>query len=116
MLLEKLAEGVLRVQTPLGPRFVKPVFAERVYLLWLFRNFPTLPAIVLSPRQQRRIEGMCQKRGFVSHFGAGRPEGFAVLGTLEQRPPVDETSQTRAIAAGIHDAVSSFAVDAQRQS
>lgn len=116
MWLEKLAEGVLRVQTPLGPRFVKPVFAERVYLLWLFRNFPTLPASVLSRRQQRRIEGMCQKRGFVSHFGVGQREGFAVLGTLEQRPPADETSQARGIAEGIRDAVSSFAVDVQRQS
>jgi hypothetical protein len=116
MWLEKLAEGVLRVQTPLGPRFVKPVFAERVYLLWLFRNFSALPANVLSRKQQRRIEGMCQRRGFVSHLGVGQREGFAVLGTLEQRPPADETSPARGMTAGIGGAVSSFAVDAQRQS
>ena len=95
MLLEKLAEGVLRVQTPLGPRFVKPPFAQRVYLLWVFRNFHTLPANVLSRSQQQRIERMCQRHGFVSQFGPNQVEDFAVLGTLEQRPPVQETVAER---------------------
>jgi len=116
MLLEKLAEGVLRVQTPLGPRFVRPVFGERVYLLWLFRNFPALPANVLSRRQQRRIEGMCQKHGFISQFGASHGEEFAVLGTLEQRVPAQEAPVARDIAANIRSAVSSLTADAQQES
>jgi hypothetical protein len=116
MLLEKLAEGVLRVQTPLGPRFVKPVFIERVYLLWVFRNFPALPANVLSRSQQQRIERMCQRHGFVSQFGPKQAEDFALLGTLEQRPPAQETPWARAVPASISAAVSGFAADAQQQS
>jgi hypothetical protein len=41
MWLEKLSWGVLRVLTPLGPRYVKPSLAQRFYLLWIFRNFHT---------------------------------------------------------------------------
>jgi len=116
MLLEKLVEGVLRVQTPLGPRFVRPVFAERVYLLWLFRNFPALPANVLSRRQQRRIEGMCLKHGFISQVGASHGEELAVLGTLEQRPPAQEAPVVRDTAASIRSTVSSLTADAQQES
>jgi len=116
MLLEKLAEGVLRVQTPLGPRFVRPVFAERVYLLWLFRNFSALPANVLSRRQQRRIERMCQRHGFVSRFGASHGEEFAVLGTLEQRVPTEETPLATDARSSIQGAVSPLTADARQQS
>ena len=116
MLLQKLAQGVLRVQTPLGPRFVRPVFAERVYLLWLFRNFPALPANVLSRRQQRRIETMCQRHGFISQFGASYGEEFAVLGTLEQRVPAQETASATDARSSIRGAVSPFTADVQQQS
>jgi len=36
MWMEKLAQGVLRVLTPLGPRYLNPSFAQRLYLLWIF--------------------------------------------------------------------------------
>ena len=58
MWLEKLASGVLRVLTPLGPRYLQPSFAQRLYLLWVFRNFQTLPVKVLTSRQRRRVESM----------------------------------------------------------
>ena len=48
MLIEKLAAGVVQVQTPIGPRYVMPSFLQRVYLLWMFRNFPILPHAVLN--------------------------------------------------------------------
>jgi len=66
MWLEKLSLGVLRVLTPLGPRYVNPSFVQRLYLLWIFRNFHTLPVKVLSPRQQKRIDSICARHGFVS--------------------------------------------------
>jgi len=116
MLLEKLSEGVLRVLTPLGPRFVKPPFVQRVYLLWVFRNFPTLPANVLSRSQQQRIERMCQRHGFVYQFGQNQAEDFAVLGTLEQRPPAQEPLPPRRPPASVRDTVPPFAANAQRQS
>jgi hypothetical protein len=88
-MIEKLSSGVLRVLTPLGPRYVRPSFLQRLYLLWLFRNFPLLSPQVLSQRQQRTIDGFCNQHGFVS---LGYQNGLVdapVIGTLERRPAVD---------------------------
>ena len=49
MLIGKLSSGVLRVLTPLGPRYIRPTFWQRVYLLWTFRHFDLLPLQVLTP-------------------------------------------------------------------
>ena len=95
MWLEKLASGVLRVLTPLGPRYLKPSLAQRLYLLWVFRNFPTLPVKVLTTRQQRLVESMCANNRFVS-FGVGVDDA-PLLGTLEGCPPIPaewENSET----------------------
>src|SRR6516165_3757444 len=78
---EKLSQGVLRVLTPTGPRYVRPTPAERVYLLWIFRNFSTLPFKVLSQRQQSWINRVCATHGFVSQPGSS---DATLLGTLEQ--------------------------------
>jgi len=86
--MEKLFFGVLRVLTPLGPRYLNPSFAQRLYLLWIFRHFETLPIKVLNPRQQRRIEAMCARQGFVSVLEANELVDTRLLGTFEQRPPV----------------------------
>jgi hypothetical protein len=48
MWIEKLADGVLQVETPIGARFIRPSFFERAYLLWMFRNFDSLPQQVLD--------------------------------------------------------------------
>ena len=88
-MIEKLASGVLRVLTPLGPRYVRPSFLQRVYLLWLFRNFPTLSPEVLSHRQQRAIEGFCNHHGFVSLTLQNGTVDVPILGTLERRPALD---------------------------
>ena len=49
MWMEKLLAGVLRVLTPLGPRYIKLSLAQRIYLLWIFRHFQVLPLQVLTP-------------------------------------------------------------------
>lgn len=108
--MERLLDGVLRVRTPLGPRYVRPSFFQRVYLLWVFRNFQVLPVKVLSVRQQRRIEAMLAVHGFVTILG---PNGLAdppILGTLEQRPPVE----LRRPRGDVSRAVTPFATDQQQ--
>jgi hypothetical protein len=113
MWMEKLSQGVLRVLTPLGPRYLNPSFGQRLYLLWIFRNFETLPIKVLSLRQQRRIDAMCARHGFVS---VSEPNGLwdtPLLGTLEQRPPVAEPWRPN---RSVSDAVSPFAADLQQRS
>jgi hypothetical protein len=91
MLIEKLAAGVVQVQTPIGPRYVMPSFLQRVYLLWMFRNFPILPHAVLNGRQQRLIDRMCSEQRFASTAYADGMEA-PVIGTIEHRPPIGAES------------------------
>jgi hypothetical protein len=101
MLIEKLADGVVHVQTPIGPRCLMPTFLQRVYLLWLFRNFPILPHAVLSRRQQRLIDRMCSEQKFASTAYFDGMNEAPVIGTIEHRPPiVANPSASRRPAAG----------------
>jgi hypothetical protein len=113
MWLEKLSSGVLRVLTPLGPRYLKPSFAQRLYLLWIFRNFQTLPVKVLTSRQSRLVESMCAAGRFVS-FGVGVDDA-PLLGTLEQRPPIPESTAPRRPSTSVAESVAPFAADARRR-
>ncbi|HEV2396834.1 MAG TPA: hypothetical protein VGS27_07835 [Candidatus Sulfotelmatobacter sp.] len=87
-MIEKLAAGVVRVQTPLGPRYIMPSFLQRIYMVWMFRNFPILPHAVLSARQQRMIDRMCADQSFASFAYANGLDDLPIIGTIEHRPPV----------------------------
>ncbi len=89
MWIEKLSNGVLRVLTPLGPRYIKPSFSRRIYLLWIFRHFGTLPLQVLSARQRKLIDDMCVEQHFVALSPTDAWEDAPILGTIERRPPVE---------------------------
>ena len=110
MWLEKLSSGVLRILTPLGPRYLNPSFAQRLYLLWIFRHFETLPVKVLSSRQRHMIESMCANNQFVTLAF----EDVPVLGTLEQRPPVPNAVPARRPSASVRESVGPITADAQR--
>jgi len=86
MWIEKLADGVLQVDTPIGARYVQPSFLERGYLLWIFRNFQSLPQQVLNPRQQQLIDRLCQEQAFVSITVGGLDK--PVIGRIENRSSV----------------------------
>ena|SRR5215469_8716923 len=113
MWLEKLYSGVLRILTPLGPRYLQPSFAQRLYLLWIFRNFQTLSVKVLTSRQLRLIESMVADNRFVS-LGAGVDDA-PLLGTLEQRPPIPESAPSRRPASSVADSVAPFAAETRRR-
>jgi len=114
MWIEKLTSGVLRVLTPLGPRYIAPTFRQRIHLLWIFRNFEVLPLQVLNARQQRLIDELCVERRFVSLSPMNRLEDAPVLGTVERRPPVEvERAPDRKPSAG--EAVP-FAADVRQRS
>ena len=101
MLIEKLATGVVQVQTPIGPRYLIPSFLQRVYLVWMFRNFPILPHAVLNGRQQRMIDRMCSEQRFASMAYADGMDEAPVIGTVERRPPIgaDQLSSRRAVTS-----------------
>jgi len=86
MWIDKLADGVVQVQTPIGPRYVMPSLLQRVYFLWMFRHFPILPHAVLSSWQQRLIDRLCSEQRFVSMAYADGMEDAPVIGTVERRP------------------------------
>jgi hypothetical protein len=101
MLIEKLAAGVVQVQTPIGPRYVMPSFRQRIYLLWMFRNFPILPHAVLNRRQKRMIDLMCSEQRFASMAYADGMDEAPVIGTVEHRPAIgdDQFPQRRPISS-----------------
>ena len=99
MWIEKLADGVVRVQTPIGPRYVIPTFLQRIYLLWMFRNFPILPHAVLSQRQKRLIDRMCGEQRFASLAYSDGMDEVPVIGTIERRPPVEALPPRRPVAS-----------------
>ena len=86
MWIDKLADGVVQVQTPMGPRYVMPSFLQRAYFLWMFRHFPILPHAVLSSWQQRLIDRLCSEQRFVSMAYADGLDDAPVIGTVERRP------------------------------
>ena len=101
--------GVLRVLTPLGPRYIKLSLAQRIYLFWIFRHFQILPLQVLTPGQRRFMDALCVEPRFVSLTQANGVEA-PILGTLERRPPIIvEDKPARQPSSGISDAVARFA-------
>ena len=88
MWIDKLADGVVQVQTPIGPRYLMPSFLQRVYFVWMFRHFPILPHAVLTSWQQRLIDRLCSEQRFVSMAYADGMEDAPVIGTVERRPRV----------------------------
>ena len=86
MWMDKLADGVLQIDTSIGPRFVRLTFKQRAYLLWMFRNFPSLPPQVLSEREQRFIDRLCEENGFAALPAVG-PTRPLVIGKIEKRIP-----------------------------
>jgi hypothetical protein len=86
MWIEKLAKGVLELDTPIGIRYVQPNLVERAYLIWTFRNFFSLPQQVLRPRERRLIDRLWSENRFVSLSAVGASDR-PVIGRIERRPP-----------------------------
>jgi len=57
---QKIRTGLVELRTSIGTVYVRPSFWERVYLLWVFRNFHCLPREVLGLHQRRLIDKLCQ--------------------------------------------------------
>jgi hypothetical protein len=87
MWIEKLIDGVLQVDTPIGPRYVQPTLVQRACLIWTFRNFVSLPQQVLRPWQRQLIERLWSENRFVSLSVAASPDRL-VIGRIERRMPL----------------------------
>jgi hypothetical protein len=86
MWIDKLARGVLALDTPIGPRYLQPGFLERALLLWTFRNFDSLPQLVLHASERRLIDRLANENRFVSLSALAEYER-PIIGTVEWRKP-----------------------------
>jgi hypothetical protein len=93
--IERLLYGVLRVLTPLGPRYLSPSFLERVYLLWTFRNFTSLPLVVLNHRQQNLVGRLCSQQKFVSLPFENSTFEQPLIGTVQRLSPMHSQMETQ---------------------
>lgn len=84
MWIDKLIDGVVEIITPVGPRYIELTFFQRLYFLWIFRHFDTIPQQVLSLREQRLIDALCVDQRFIS-LPTPRHEA-PIIGTLERVP------------------------------
>lgn len=57
---QKIRTGVVELRADIGSVYVSPSFWERLYLLWTFRNFHSLPKQVLNRSQRRLIDKLCR--------------------------------------------------------
>jgi TonB family protein len=53
---QKIRTGLIELRTDIGRVYVRPSFWERIYLLWTFRHFRSLPQLVLNHRQRQLID------------------------------------------------------------
>jgi hypothetical protein len=110
MWIEKLADGVLELDTPIGPRYIQPNFAQRAYLMWTFRNFVSLPQQVLSSWERRLIDRLWSENRFISLSIAGTSlagtHDRPVIGKIERRSPTSaEVLPMRKPVTGLKSAV-----------
>jgi hypothetical protein len=107
MWIEKLTDGVLELETPIGPRYLQPNLAQRAYLMWTFRNFFSLPQQVLSPRERQLIDRLWSENKFVSLSAVGAHDrSVVVIGRIERRMPAQaEVLPARKPVSGAQPAV-----------
>jgi hypothetical protein len=111
MWIVKLAAGVVRIITPIGPRYIQLTFWQRVYFLWIFRHFDKLPQQVLSERQQRFIDRLWLEHRFISL--PAFIEDAPLIGTLE-RLPIMQVEETSGKPAAVKDAPTPLVPDLPR--
>ncbi len=113
MWIEKLVGGVVRIITPIGPRYIRLTLSQRAYFLWIFRHFDKLPQGVLSERQRRFVDQLCVEHRFISL--PSTMDEAPVIGTLERLPLVqlEEVPSKRPVAS-VPDAAAPLADLQQR--
>lgn len=109
MQMRKNLRGVLEVVTPSGTHYLSPTLSERMFLIWIFRNFRTLPLNVLTDAQRRKIENMATAYRRAEPYRCDE-----IIGTIEALPAKKparaveshhavQAAPMRARSAGAHD-------------
>jgi hypothetical protein len=96
MSIGRLYRGVVRVVTEEGPYYLRPQMRLRLRLLWMFRNFSELPAVVLKPGELQIISQLAQ-----SCYSPQMQLSDELIGTLDCRELIKIKKLPQAEAAGI---------------
>lgn len=107
MQLTTLRKGVLKVETGAGARYVELSLKQRLYMLWVFRNFSELPENVMSRREQQLVANVCSEARFLDPVEV---DVEAVIGTVERSvvplPPrkmaTNDTSEMKPVLVRRH--------------
>jgi TonB family protein len=75
---------LVALETDQGVEYVAASGWDRVHLLWMFRNFQSLPQNVLSPRQKRLIGSLYRE---TSNYGLHELHDAVVTGKIEDFRP-----------------------------
>jgi hypothetical protein len=104
MWIDIFTDGVVRIITPIGPRYIELTFWQRVYFLWIFRHFDKIPQQVLSAREQRVIDSLCVEQRYITLSSRGN--AAPIIGTLERVPlkQVEEELPPKRPAGSVADA------------
>lgn len=86
-MLEKLTRGVLHVSGADGLRYVDLRLADRLRLLWVFRNFSILPQHVLPAHQRKWMAQLCEDGRVRRYANMLDREIACVIGTLVTAEP-----------------------------
>lgn len=86
MWIDKLTDGVLCVMTPMGARYIKPTTRERLYLMWVFRHFKSIPPQILTVQQRQFIDALYATQRFVPKPRLTLAGESLIIGTVETRP------------------------------
>jgi len=82
---------LVELETEIGSIYVRPDTWERLYMVWTFRHFRTLPRQVLSRRRQAAIEGLCRTAVVTPEEGL---RAGSIIGTIENVPVMAELCRT----------------------
>src|SRR5579864_8800067 len=108
---QKIRTGLVELRTHIGSVYVSPSFWERIYLLWTFRNFHSLPKQVLNRHQQQLIDKLCRAE-IVSR--SGPIARSSIIGTVEDVYLKRDCGTETAMTAGKLIEMSATDADAPR--
>ena len=106
---QKIRTGLVELRTRSGSVYVSPSFWERIYLLWMFRNFRSLPKQVLNRHQQQLIDKLCRaaivsRNGPIARtsvIGAVENVHLTADWKTEAAAPTGELVKMRTTSAGV---------------
>ena len=110
----KLRAGLLEFPTDHGSLYAAPSFCQRLYLLWIFRNFRSLAPPVLTHPQQQFIAKLTESAVALESDALHRP---CVIGTIEDVEALAEIAHRKGamLVVSIAEAISLGIVEPPRK-